>query len=72
MTPNFRILKKPRGYIVEVEELYFMRLKRRWVPFVKSAGLECAWHHKTYDYAMSNLLFEVETQTIKNSRFNKL
>jgi len=72
MTPNFRILKKPRGYIVEVEELYFMRLKRRWVPFVKSAGLECAWHHKTYNYAMNNLLFEVETQTIKNSRFNKL
>ena len=69
---KFRILKKPRGYIVEVEELYFMGLKRRWVPFVKSAGLECAWHHKTYNYAMNNLLFEVETQTIKNSRFNKL
>lgn len=72
MVPKFRILKKPRGYIVEVQTSKWLGLKRKWVPFVKSAGLECAWHHKTYDYAMKNLLFEVETQTIKNSRFNKL
>lgn len=69
---NFRIIKEKRGYIVQVEEVKwtFFGLKRTWQPFVKSAGLDCAWHHKNFDFAMMNLLDEVKKQTIKNARFN--
>jgi len=68
---NFRILKKPKGFIVEVEVIKWtlFGLKKEWKPFVKSAGLDCAWHHKTYDFAMMNLLYEVKIQTIKNANF---
>ena len=66
---NFRILKKPKGFIVEVEVVIWtlFGLKKRWKPFVKSAGLDCAWHHKTYEFAMMNLLDEVKKQTFENS-----
>jgi len=70
---NFRILKEKKGYIVQVEQVSWtlFGLKKRWIPFVKSAGLDCAWHHKTFDFAMMNLLDEVKKQTIKNARFNQ-
>jgi len=68
---NFRIIKKPRGYIVEVETVKWslFGLKKQWVPFVKSSGMDCAWYHKTYGFAMMNLLDEIRVQTIKNANF---
>jgi len=59
---NFRIVKKEKGYIVEVQQIKWslFGLRKKWVPFVKSFGLDCAWHHSTYDYALMNLLDEIK------------
>jgi hypothetical protein len=69
---NFRILKKPRGYIVEKEISYWtlFGLKYKWVTYIKSSGLDCPWHHSTYEFAMKSLLEEVKIQTIKNANFS--
>jgi hypothetical protein len=71
---NFRILKKAKGYIVEIEIVKWslFGLKKEWKPFIKSAGLDCTWHHSTYDFAMMNLLDKVKNQTIKNNNFSLL
>lgn len=71
MTSKYRILKKAKGYIVEVEDMKWslFGLKKEWKPFILSSGLECAWHHKTYDLAMGNLLDEIEMETFKNANF---
>jgi hypothetical protein len=62
---NLRIRKQARGYVVEYLDIKWslFGLKKKWKPFVKSAGLDCAWHHSTYDFAMMNLLNEVKKQT---------
>ncbi len=67
---KFRILKKPNGFIVEVEVIKWslFGLKKEWKPFIKSAGLNCAWHHSTYEYAQMNLLKEIKWNTITNSQ----
>jgi hypothetical protein len=67
---NFRILKKPKGYIVEVEVVKWslFGLKKQWQPFIKTSGSGFVWYHKTYDYAMMNLLDEIKWQTIKNAK----
>jgi hypothetical protein len=64
---KFRIRKQPRGYIVEYLDIKIclFGLKKEWKPFVKSSGLDCAWHHSSYDLALMNLLNEVERQ-VKN------
>lgn len=64
----YRIRKEPRGYIVEVQTIKWtlFGLKKEWKPFVKSTGLDCPWHHSEYKFAISNLLNEVEMQTIEN------
>ena len=67
----YRILKKPRGYIVEVKTYKWtlFGLKTVWKPFVKTSGMDCAWHHKTYNLAMYNLHNDVKWRTIKNANF---
>lgn len=57
----FRIVKKPRGYIVEVQvsKWTLFGLKKVWEPYVKTSGLDCAWHHKTYEMAVMNFKREV-------------
>ena len=66
LKPNrmYRIVKKPRGYIVEVKTYKWtlFGLKTVWKPFVKTSGMDCAWHHKTHQYAMDNLISEVKNQ----------
>jgi hypothetical protein len=59
---NFRIVKKEKGYIVEVQQIKWslFGLRKKWVPFVKSAGLDWEWHHSTYDYALMNLFSEIK------------
>ena len=66
----FRIVKKPRGYIVEKQISYWslFGLRRKWITYIKSAGLDCAWHHSTYEFAMKSLLMEVEMETYKYER----
>ena len=61
---SFRIIKKPRGFIVEVLIIKWslFGLKKEWKPFVKSSGLDCAWHHKTYELAMINLIKEIKEE----------
>jgi hypothetical protein len=58
----FRINKKPRGYIVEVcvSKWYFFGLKKVWKPYITSAGLDCAWHHQSYEHALINLIDKVK------------
>ena len=74
MISKYRILKKPKGYIVEVECIKWtlFGLKKKWIPFILTSGLDCAWHHSTYDFAMSSLLKEIEIQTIKNANFRNI
>lgn len=58
----FRIRKLPKGYIVEVKtpKWSLFGIKYVWKPYVKSAGLDCAWHHKSYGHAFNNLISEVK------------
>ena len=67
---DFRITETSKGFIVEnkIVKWSLFGLKTKWIPFVKSTGLECAWHHKTYDYAMINLLQQIK----KDMRFFKV
>jgi hypothetical protein len=62
----FRIVKKERGYIVEIEVVKWtlFGLKKEWKPFVKSSGLDCAWHHKKYHSAHLNLITQIEDELI--------
>ena len=64
---SFRIIKKPKGYIVEtnIKKWTLFGLKEKWIPYVKSSGLDCAWHHSTYEFAMMSLLDEVKKETYK-------
>ena len=59
---DFRITETSKGFIVEKKTFKWslFGLKTKWIPFVKSAGLQCAWHHKTYDYAMMNLIEKIK------------
>jgi len=67
---SYRIIKKPRGFIVEVLIIKWslFGLKKEWKPFVKSAGLDCAWHHKTYELAMMNFIKEIKEQIECNEK----
>ncbi|WP_299129363.1 hypothetical protein [uncultured Winogradskyella sp.] len=64
----FRIVKKPRGWIVErqVFKYNFLGLHfwKVWRPFVKTSGMDCAWHHADQDYALMNLYHEINKQLI--------
>lgn len=66
----FRIIKEPKGYIVEIQVVKWtlFGLKYRWIPYVKSAGLDCAWHHSTIVHAVENLKKQVEHETKLNYR----
>ncbi len=67
---SFRIVKKPRGFIVEKEIAYWtlLGIKYKWITFIKSSGLDCAWYHSTYEFAMKSLLMEIEKETYKKEK----
>jgi hypothetical protein len=58
----FRIIKKPKGYIVEYLEYKWslFGLKKIWKPFIKASGLDEPWHHSTYESAMMNLIYKLK------------
>jgi hypothetical protein len=68
----FRIVKKTRGYIVEVQvsKWTLFGLKKVWKPYVKSSGLDCAWHHKSYEMAVMNFKSEVLADLESNTEFS--
>lgn len=68
----FRILKKTRGYIVEVEvsKWTLFGLKKVWRPYVKSSGLNCAWHHKSHEKALESLHYQVLSDLKRNKYLN--
>ena len=68
----FRIVKKEKGFIVEVQvsKWTLFGLKKTWIPYVKTSGSECAWHHKTYDYAVMNFKNEVLADLESNTEFS--
>jgi len=67
MTPKFRIVKKPKGYIVEVQDLTWslFGMKLKWIPFVKTSGMDECWHHSNQLLALQNLLEELKNEVIK-------
>jgi hypothetical protein len=67
----FRITKNNRGYIVEIQvsKYTLFGLKKEWVPYVKSSGMNCAWHHKTYEMAVMNFKSEVINDLKCNTEF---
>ena len=62
----FRIIETNKGWIVEkkVKHLFWSN----WKPFVKTSGMDCAWHHSSFEYALMNLKSQVEKETIIESR----
>lgn len=64
----FRIVKKERGYIVEVQvsKWNLFGLKKVWIPYVKASGIDCVWYHSTYEMALMNF----ETETLKDLQAN--
>jgi hypothetical protein len=68
---NFRIKKYPRGFVVEYQYFTWYGGKR-WKHFIHASGLpNVPWHHRTYDGAEMNLLYEIKARTRKNSKKNK-
>lgn len=66
----FRIRKiSYKNFVVEVlvQKWTLFGLKKEWKPYVKSAGLDCAWHHSTYDFAMMNLKKQILEDLFNNS-----
>jgi hypothetical protein len=61
---DFRIRKTDKGYLVEkrIAKWSLLGLKYKWIPFVKSTGLECAWIHSKYEYAIMNLIDEIKKE----------
>jgi len=52
-----RIRKVTGGkFVVEVlvSRWSLFGLRKKWIPYVKSAGLDCAWKHSSYDMALMN------------------
>ena len=68
----FRIVKKERGFIVEVQvsKLTLFGLKKVWKPYVTSSGLDCAWHHKSYEMAVMNFKIETIKDLESNTEFS--
>lgn len=66
MTPKFRIVKKYKGYIVEVQEVKWslFGLKTKWIPFIKTSGLDECWHHSNKENALLNLLNKIKNEII--------
>ena len=62
----FRIVKESKGWIVEVEQTtnYILFKVYKWVPYVKTSGMDCVWHHSEYKYAEMNLHDRVKKDTI--------
>ena len=65
---NFRIVRTPKGYIVEQLQIKWsiLGLKKKWIPFIKTSGIDEAWNHKTFDYAMINLLDGIKQQVLED------
>lgn len=59
----FRIKKVAKGYIVEVKtpKWTLFGIKYIWKPYVKTSGMDCAWHHSSYDFALSNMLKQIKS-----------
>lgn len=68
----FRISKINNSYIVEVQvsKWTLFGLKKVWKPYVKSSGLDCAWHHSSYEYAVMNFKSEVLKDLESNTPFD--
>jgi len=65
---KFRIKKYPKGCVVEIQKTKWYG-KKYWTHFISVAGIESIpWHHSTPEFAMDSLLYEIKTQTIRNSR----
>ena len=64
MISKFRITKRARGYIVEVQDIRWtlFGLKTKWVPYVKTSGLEECWHHSNENFAIQNLFFQIKSE----------
>jgi hypothetical protein len=64
MTSKFRIVKTKKGYIVEVQEVRwsFFGLKIKWIPFIKTSGLEECWPHSSKENALLNLFQKVKEE----------
>ena len=64
MTSKFRITKRKKGYVVEVQDIRWTLfcLKTKWVPYIKTSGLEECWHHKKPIDALQNMLDQIKNE----------
>lgn len=67
----FRIIKEPRGFVVEVKSYKWtlFGLKEVWKPYVLTSGMDCAWHHKTGEYALMNFKKQTYWELLDNTDF---
>jgi hypothetical protein len=68
---NFRIRKKPQGYIVEELDIRWsiFGFIKIWKPYVKSAGLDCTWHHSSYEHTENNLIKQLQEELWKAKKY---
>lgn len=61
----FRIKETPKGWIVEVQvnKWTLFGNKKVWKPFVKTSGMDSAWHHSKMNFAFMNFEEEIKKQT---------
>ena len=58
---NIRIRETTTGFVVEekVTRWTLFGLRYKWIPYVKTTGMEIAWTHKNYFNAINNAVDKV-------------
>lgn len=64
MISKFRIIRGKKGIIVEVQSFYWtlFGIKFKWVPYVKTSGLDECWNHSNEYQALESLLNQVKNE----------
>jgi hypothetical protein len=70
---DIRILKTQKGYIVEkkVYKWSLFGLRYKWIPYVKTSGLNECWSHNSFDSALINSKVQFEKDLILNHNFKE-
>lgn len=68
---NYRIRKINKGFIVEQKIIKWslFGLKIKWIPFVKTSGLNECWAHKTREAALNNMIEMIKVEHLYQDYF---
>lgn len=67
--PNFRIIRYPRGYVVEIQKEKGWLVKRKyWTHYISVSGIASEpWYFSSEDAAMDSLLRKIKWNALENN-----